>query len=245
MPGMGPSQMQPPQPQMPQQGFPQQPQMGGYPPGMPPMPPVPQPQQGFPQPQQQQQFTPPQAPAQPAPAMFGNPPQQASGAQPPTKVEAARQWGKAGTREDGSFRTRRTKEEVAEDAAYEAWVAAGGDPNVGSTPQQAPQQVQQPQQPPPQIPQPQVQAPPQMVAPPNPFGNVPNNAMGMAPAAFQQQPPAAPATPHATEEQVAQLQSRIGLLEKGLALVLRILYQAGPGDNDLYVVLTEVCKIRP
>jgi len=228
----------PPMPGMPMPGgapgYPQQPQMGGYPQGMPPMPPIPQAQQNF-VPQPQPSF-PPQA---------QQPQQHPTGA--PTKAEAARQWGKAGSREDGSLRTRRTKEEVAEDAAYEAWVAAGGDPNVGSAPaqqQQAPQQM-----PPQQVQQPQhqVQAPPTMLAPPNPFGNnaaMPPPQFAAMPTAFQAPAASTTVTGLATEEQVNQLNSRLSLIEKGLAMALRVMYHA-EGDADLYKVLTEVCKIRP
>lgn len=234
MPGMGPQMQQPPQ---------------GYAQGMPPMPPVPQP--SFPQ-------TPPGFTQAPQPQMqqpqFQQPPQQtqpqAQGGAP-VKLDPARQWGQAGKREDGTQRTRRTKEEVSEDANYEAWVKAGGDPNVGAV-AQAPQQQQAPQ-----VPQPQMQQPPMGIAPPNPFGNNVPNPMMPAPGQFPAMPQAAPPAPaavavpavtSASEEQLTQLQNRVDLLEKGLAMVLRVLYgkpATSQGDADLYLVLTEVCGIRP
>ncbi len=66
------------------------------------------------------------------------------------------------------------------------------------------------------------------------------------------QPTAAPTGPvpaqgwpdFATADQVTNLENRIKLLEAGLAMVLRVLYQK-EGPPDLYQVLTEVCKVRP
>lgn len=191
-------------------------------------------------------------------------PQQGGQMTPPTKADPTRVWGQAGKREDGTQRNRRTKEELAEDAAYEQWRNAGGDPNVGMGP--APQQVpQQPQQMPPQQ-APQPTAP--MLAPPNPFGNMPpqqtqmpfpGGAPGGLPpmpqmgAPQQPQPQAPTGVPAgvppntaglATEDQVVNLENRIKLLEAGIAQLLRIMYQK-EGPPDLYQVLTEVCKVRP
>jgi len=176
----------------------------------------------------------------------------------PTKAEATRVWGQAGKREDGTQRTRRTKEELAEDAAYEAWRQAGGDPNVGmgqalaAQPQQS--QMQQP---------PQQQQAPVMMAPPNPFGNqVPQQApqmpagfpgsglppmpqMGVpAPSPPPQQALAVGVDGFATEEQVTELNNKVSLLSQGVAQLLRIMYQK-EGPPDLYQVLVEVCKVRP
>lgn len=246
IPTMAPQQFAPPMPGMPpNSGMPLQQPPGAYPMGMPQMPPT---QQNFaPQPPQPQQFAPPPQPAQP---------QQFAQATPqtgvPVKAEPSRVWGKAGKREDGTERTRRTKEEVSEDAAYEAWCRAGGDPNVGSAP--APQAVQQqvaPQQPPPQ-------APPMMLSPPNPFGNVAGNVPSMTtmmppPGQFTSLPqipmqqivaPQPVQSSSITEEQYNQLMSRISLIEKGLAQALRVMYQS-EGEADLYLVLTKVCRINP
>jgi hypothetical protein len=225
----------PPMPGMPMPGV-GQPQGMSYPQGMPPMPPVPQPTN----------FTPPQAPAQPGPANFSQQPQSQAGA--PTKLDPTRQWGQAGKREDGSQRTRRTKDEVAEDAKYDAWCQAGGDPNVGAgavappvVQQQVVPQQMQPQQPP-------------MLAPPNPYGNNPA-AMMPVPGQFGVMPSlpvqtqAAPftqahvAVPYDSEE-IAQLKGQLALVEKGVAMIIRMLWRQ-EGEADLLQVLTEVCKIRP
>lgn len=280
-PQMAPQQMMmPPMPGQPPQGFPQQ---GGFPqqmapqPPMPPMPPQPPQPQGFPQqmapqqpqgyPQQPQGF-PPQAPQQMAPQQMQQP--QQGQMTPPTKADPTRQWGQAGKRENGEQRTRRTKEELAEDSAFEAWRNAGGDPNIGMG-QALAQQPQQPQQQAPQ--QPQMQQAPQMApqqpimtAPPNPFGNnqvpmgqqpsqaafgapgLPQMPQMGAPQVPQQQAPAAHTAPAVSYEdllgEVNRLQEDMKLLKYGIAHLIRIMHQK-PGESDLYLVLTEVAGIRP
>lgn len=254
MPGMAPpmipQQGMPQQfspPQFPQQMMPPMPQQGGFQPPMPPQPPQPP-----------QQFAPPQQQMM-APQQHQQAPQGGG----PAKADPTRQWGQAGKREDGTQRTRRTKEELGEDAQYENWCKSGGDPNVGAAQpqqhaqQQMPQMQQAPQQPPP------------MLAPPNPFG--PSVMTPQPPQSMSQQfqqPPTqatqgfpmptmgtggttahlpnatAPTVPAATAEQVDQLMNQVKLMNQGLAQVLRVMYQK-PGDSDLYLVLTEVCGIRP
>lgn len=223
MPGMPmPGGLQPPappqmpgMPQMagfpPQQGYPQQPVMGvvvplpnGFPQPGGPQQGYPQ-QGGFPQQGMPQMPQPPMPPQPPQPAFQAPAPQQQQAPQQPgngpLKADASRVWGQAGKREDGTQRTRRTKEELQEDANYEAYTRGGGDPNAGAPQQQAPQQpqmqmpapqmMQQPQMTP-QMPQqggfPQPQQPPvpqnaPMLAPPNPFG-----AQGAGPLAGPQFP---------------------------------------------------------
>jgi hypothetical protein len=273
MPGMPPG-----MPPMPQMGAPQQ-QFGGPP--MPPMPPQapqapmpptpPQPQYGgYPQ-QQPQQYTqagPPQPPMPPQQPQYQQPPQvpqqQAATLGVPTKADPNRQWGKPAD----PARKRRTKEEVTEDTAYEAWTKSGGDPNIGSVPQQAPQQFQPPQQAPQfQPPQaPQAPMPPQAASagaptlqPPNPFG-----VMGPGPNAAPPQPqfgggfpgvPQAAPAPQAAapvsnneaklleeidglRDDVDTLKNQLAIVNRGLAFIMRGMLQ-NKGDLDVHLVLAE------
>lgn len=278
MPGMPmqmPQTLAPPQFQQPPMA-PQQPQQFAPPmPGMPPQPQQPPMNMAPPMPMQppsQQNFPPQMAMPQPQQPQQGN-----GGMQAPMKADPTRQWGQAGKRENGEQRTRRTKEELAEDATYEQWKAAGGDPNVGmgAAPQQqqAPQQMQSPpMMAPPQMGAPQMQMP--MTAPPNPFGGMggpaitqPNFPQQQAPQGFPQPsfpgmpqmapppvPQAAPvaqatvqtiSTDHlATKEQITEVLQNQSLIKTGIAQLLRIMYSK-PGDPDLYLVLTEVCGVRP
>jgi hypothetical protein len=243
MPPMIPQPSQPPQQQFSPPGFP------GAAPQFPPQ--VPQQMQQPQQPQMapQQQMTP-----QPSQMAMYQQPQQSAGGEP-HKADPTRQWGQPGKRDDGTQRARRTKEEIAEDAAYEAY-RQGGAPQQ----QQAPAPQPQMQQPVPQA------APPQMIAPPSPFTGMPNTTATLAPQPMMPSFPSAAPPPMqvsapaptpsndpneelATAEQVAHLMSRVKILEAGVAMLLRVLYQAAPTSpesaGDLYQVLTEVCKIVP
>lgn len=245
-----------PQPSFAPPPMPGIPGMPGFQPSMPSAPMPPMPLQNFP-PQQaaQPQFQQPVAPPlQQQIAVHSN--------GQPVKADPIRQWGQAGKREDGTQRTRRTKEEVSEDANYEAWCKAGGDPSVGSTAAPAPVQAQ-PQNMPPQTPAGLTHfsgppnnymsspTPPTVAVPPNPFGvggvpqgQLPMPNMPMPAAMMTAASPAASGGPLATEAQAAQIIRQNELISKGLAQVLRIMYSE-QGEADLELVLTKVCKIDP
>ncbi len=269
MPGMPmPGQMPfPPSPGPQPQVYPQQ-QPGlaaTIPPGMPGIPPMPQPPQP-PQPMvppvPQQQGYPTMMPQAPVPQQQMAPQPQPQGV--PTKADPSRQWGQAGKRENGEQRTRRTKEELAEDAAYEAWTKAGGDPNVGAAqpgaivhqptvPQGAPTMA-----PPGPVMNPGV--PPQMIAPPNPFGaGAPPGIPGMPPmplgggsgagphtaSVVMSAPPTPTTSPTGIRaEEFAALQQQVKNLSAGVAMLLRIAYRK-EGAADLADVLKTVCGVNP
>lgn len=231
----------------------------GMMPGMPPIPQPPQPPQPMVNPVPQQQGYPTMMPQMAPPQQVAQQPMQQGQMAVPTKADPSRQWNQAGKRENGEQRTRRTKEELAEDAVYETWVKAGGDPNVGAVAQaQAPQpgaivQATIPQGAPTVV-NPQPAGPPMMVAPPNPFGGgAPTGIPGMPPMPGMPQPqhmqapaPTPQAAPQAqvSLEQFNALQKQIKNLSSGVAMLIRIAYQK-PGAADLEDVLKNVCGVNP
>jgi hypothetical protein len=228
MPGMPPSMpmAQPPAPQ-------------GSPPAM-PMPPIPHmpaaPTGQFgaapaaPAPQM------PQAPvggapvAQPAAA----PQQGGDPGGPPDKADPRRAWGSPGFKPDGSQRSRRSREEVQEDEAYDYWIQAcqkaGIDPNSRLQQQSAP--TQQPAAQMPSAPAPTAPPPPTgyATAPMTPGGYsqtpqqqgfaAPMPAAGGFAAPVQPQGGAMPQqSPDALEKKIDQLSAQVAELTKKVSIL--------------------------